>query len=729
METPILRPEDLTPPLSITLVKDLEGIEKLRGFLATADVFGLDSETNIEDFYWQRRIRTIQIGDRNEQFVIDLLELVDNDFSCLGSIQGDYGSRIQPGSLLSVLVQVLKNGLETNRNLKVGHNLTFDYSVLKWCLGVRPWNLHDTMLTEKVIHCGDVWFFQKNFWGLTDCFQRYFGKALDKSERKGFWNADPLTPEQITYAALDTRVPLAVRLKQLPILEKYGLKRTAQIENDALPAFADMHMNGLLINKTKWLSLLDGVKTNHAANIKKLDEFFVPIVGTKAAPSFNLEELESDWRNTVDPVIRAKARKDFQAAQREVKAFNKAVEAGDFEGEAALNYGSPEQLLKVLRKNGFGKLKSTNDQMLKGLAGKPIIDAIRDYRKTGKILSTYGDEFLAKHIRPETGRVHSNIVGLGAETGRSSSNDPNVQNILQGDWRSCFISAEKWMMLTIDYNGCELRIIAELSDDQIWIDAFNKGWDVHSVGAEMLFGKVWTDAAMEGCAYVAEHAKCSCKGHKKLRGQIKAINFGLAYGMEAKKLAEELGITQDEAQDLLDKYRGTFVVVTLYLKRSGQSAITKFEARTIGGRRRLFKKPTWENAKQVAMERLRKDGRKDTELESWHINRVFKGQLGSVEREGKNTPVQGTNADMIKLCMGCGFSPDGQPYLWHRVEPEFGAKMVNMVHDELLIEAPEATTQKCFEATQEAMTGAGGEFVKKVKMETEGHIAACWTKD
>jgi DNA polymerase-1 len=728
MEQPFLRPEDLTPPLNVTLVKDMEGIELLRVFLSTADVFGLDTETNIEAFFMQRRIRTIQIGNREAQYVIDLLELVGNDFNLLGKIQGDYGALLCAGSPLWVLQKVLRDGLETNRNLKVGHNLTFDYTVLKWCLGIRPWNLHDTMLTEKVIHCGDVNFFQKDFWGLSDCFHRYFGKALDKSERKGFWNPDPLTPEQITYAALDTRVALAVRLKQLPILEKHGLARTAKIENDALPAFADMHMNGILIDKQKWVGLLDGVKATHAANISKLDEFFVPIVGTKAAPNFNLVELENNWRDTVDPVIRAANRKKFQAAQREVKAFYKAVEDGEFEGEAALNYGSSNQVLKVLRKNGFGRLKSTDDRFLKALAGEPIIDALRDYRETGKVLSTYGDEFLKKYIRPEDGRVHSEIVGLGAETGRSSSRKPNVQNILQGEWRSCFICAAKWKMLTIDYNGCELRILAELSDEPVWIEAFNKGWDVHSVGAEMLFGKAWTDAAQPGCAYLAQHAKCSCKGHKTLRGQIKAINFGLAYGMEAKKLAEELGITETEAQKLLDNYRGTFVVVTLYLKKSGQSAMTKFEARTMVGRRRMFKKPTWDAAKEIALERLRKDGRQANELESWHVNRVFKGQLGSIEREGKNTPIQGANADLAKLAMGCGFDASGNPYLWHRLH-ELDARMVNFIHDEFLVEAKEENAQEVFEVTSECMTRAGSEFVKKVRMEVEGHIQTYWCKD
>jgi len=714
---------ELNPPLNVTVVVDEAGINKLAQFLSTVTEVGFDTETNIEDFYYHRRIRTVQIGNRDEQYVVDLLALVGDPWDLVAH-QGDYGRRIVNGSLLHKLVLALKPYLENYKLVKVGHNLNFDYTVMKWCLGLRPYGFYDTYMAEQVIHTGAVPFFTKGFWALDDLCGRYLKKAINKENQKTFDLCTPLTPAQIEYAALDTRLPLAIRQSQLKILAKDGLARTAQIENDAIPAFADMHLNGLKMHTERWMGLVNEVKEKHIANLAELDKHFLPVVGRKGVPQVDLQSLEVKWRDEKDREQRAINRKQFEFARHAVKQAEK--ELPSFEGEAAINYGSDVQILEALRKAGFKKLKDTNDQSLKKLHGKPIIDALRAYRTTAKVLSTYGESFLADYIREETGRVHSEFRQLGAETGRSSSTKPNVQNILKGsEWRGCFISAPGCLFLTIDYNGCELRILAELSQDSIWLEAFKNGWDVHSVCAELLDKQKWLDATEVGCAYAASHQKCGCKGHKKLRGNIKSVNFGLAYGMEAKKLSEELGIPLEEAEELMKAYKGRFVVVTLYLTESGRSARIKFESRTIGGRRRLFKQPTWERARELVAAKTPKG--QDVN-EKW-IGPKYNALLAGIEREGKNTPIQGTNADIIKLAMGCGYDPDGNPYAWHLIEPVYESKLVNMVHDELGIESPELKAQACYDAVADCMTRAGAEFVKSIPMTTDGHISDRWTKD
>jgi DNA polymerase-1 len=736
----ILKPEQLKPALNVCLVKDDCTLDRLEKFVSNTDVFGFDTETNVVDFFYHRLLRLVQIGNRNEQYVVDLWELVGRDTKAFLDGQGFYGSRITHPSVKRLL-SVLRPALESNRCLKVGTNLQFDYMTVKWALGLRPWNFHDVKISEQILYCGQISFWSDNFWKLGHIFHRYFGQSVDKAEQLMFLpdlgNIQPLTEEQLIYSALDTRLPLAIRAKQLPVMEKEGLSRVLKIENDAIPAFGDLHLNGLLLDRDKWQHILDTeTKPKHLENVRTLDKFFIPVVGQKpeSFDKSHVDVLEAAWRacpakTPEEKEQRAAARIRFQEASREHKKLVKGYDT--WEGQAQINYGSNPQLLEAFRKMEFGpkKLPSTDDQALKRLAGEPVIDALREFRKTQKILDTYGEEFIKKHIRPETGRVHSDIVQMGAETGRASSSKPNVQNILNGDWRSCFVSAVGRKFITIDYNGCELRILAELSGEPAWVDAFNKNWDVHSVGAEIIFGDLWKNAAEEGCAYYRDHQKCKCKKHKKLRGQIKAVNFGLAYGMEAKKLAEDLGITIEEAEQLLKIYRGKFVVVTAYLNMSGRESVVKFESRTMAGRRRKYTKPTWEHAAAVTSGRFKKDKKDISTIESWHINRTFQGHMSHIEREGKNTPIQGTNADMAKLAMGCGFDLDGKPYAWHVIEPKYNGKFVNFVHDEFCVEADDHCAEACMVDVIDCMERAGREFIKKIPVVAEGHIETCWTKE
>jgi DNA polymerase I-like protein with 3'-5' exonuclease and polymerase domains len=747
-------PSELNPPLNYTLVTDVAGLEKVAAFFKRKSVFAIDTETNmVEDFYL-RRIRTIQIGDREEQYVIDLKSFTDTyayteiqQFTLMEAM-GNYTFH----SCLLPVVSVLRPVLESKDWLKVGHNLQFDYEVLKWCFGLRMWNVYDTMLAEMVIYAGRVDFNIRGFWGLKDCVARYAGLEIDKDAQTSFNLTDELTENQKIYCALDCRLPLAVKSGQNAHITKGNLWQTCQLEFDAMPAFADMHLNGIRLDTEAWRGILAKVEADHQRNVQKLDEYFIPLVGKKGECSEDLVELENIWKTTTDKELRAEARKRFMTARKQMNKSKK--EFFSYEGDAAINYGSNPQLLAALRKKGYDKkeLPDTNDRTLKKISEHPkwdlakakkespdysqvgIIDAIRLYRETNKILTTYGENFIRDYINENTGRIHSRIKQMGAETGRTSSVDPNIQNIPRGsDWRGCFIPRDGWKMITVDYNGCELRILAEYSREKAFLDAFLQDWDVHSVGAEILFGDEWKNAAEEGCAYYSKHQKCKCKGHKELRDAVKALNFGIAYGMEAKKLAEAIDRDEAYAEVLLKKYRATFPTLIKYLEASAKSAVTKLESRTLANRRRYFRKPEWADAVKKAVDELRarakKEGRDTFDPPSTKkIAQKYKAMFMAIEREGKNTPIQGSNADLAKIAMGCGFDSTGVGFMWHRLEPEFGAKLVNFVHDEFVIEVEPDRAEECFKFVGDCMERSGKVLIKLIPMTYEGHIGDRWQK-
>lgn len=701
----------LKPSLNATVVANRQGLEQVADFLGRVKEFGFDVETNITPTFFHRKLRTIQVGDRDEQYIIDLAQF------CTPEELLQQGHKQSPAWSKDI-VDTLKVGLESAEHLKLGVNLQFDYETVRWCLGLRPFNFYCCLLAEKVIYTGKIPFHAKDFWGMEDMVKRYCKLEINKDLQTSFDLTSPLTHEQVAYAALDTRFPFAIRAGQLPKIEKANLSHTVfQIEMPAIMPFGDMHLAGFGISKEKWREQTVRVEQKHKLNIADLDKHFVRVVGNRDAPNVDLPALEKIWKDERDKAIRLEHRKTYMAARKKLSTWKKDSEK--WEGEAAINYGSSHQLLPALRQMGI-KLDDTNDATLEEIE-HPAIDALREYRTTKKLLDTYGEGFLVQYVDKDTGRVHSNISQLGADTGRTTSTGPNIQNIPHvQEYRSCFVAREGYVLITRDYDGCELRIIAELSGEESWIKAFNEGRDVHSMCAEIMYGDVWKNAAEADCAYYSKGKKCKCPGHKTLRDYIKQINFGIPYGMAAKKLARKLKITLDAAKELLALHAAKFPKVHACLNRLAELTKQIGESRTFAGRRRIIEGPTWEKAKEIAYKRLIEDGKLDRHPTQKQISRAYYGMWGSVEREGKNTPIQGGNADLTKVAMGLA---------WHRLEPEFGANFVNVVHDELVTESPKDTSEQASSFVGECMEKAGTFYVKKIPMTSGGCIADCWMKD
>lgn len=818
---PALDITTLKPPMNITLVTPTSGLDKLKEWAdrVLADpnpICGLDTETNVTVDFWFRRVRLIQIGDKEQQFVIDLLTFAGSEDALVAS-QGSYGKN--NADIYADIFAILDPLIATGKVLKVGQNLAFEYEVLKWNFNRRIWHLYSTDLAERVIQAGgNISLKQYAKFSMLALMERYFHVTIDKGEQKQFDLCTPLTQSQINYAALDIRMPLALRLKQLEVLVPAQLVTTATIEFDAIGSYTDMHLTGQNLDDTRWKKRIDAVNLRRIEEVKTLDETFVPIVGRKseAIDYAELTRREKIWREGFEEptpaevekaaeirlekdktkkealraelktmkaarsALKAEARSAYTELSKDKTKKLKIIEA--CEGEAFLNYGSNDQLLKALKTfRGMGTIDSVGDDTLIKFNDRPIIQVLRRYRKGKKETGTYGEQWITRWItkpckeegfrHPGDGRLHCLFNQLEAETGRSSSSKPNAYNLPKDDEvRACFIcdnatpdEPEGYVIVTVDMSGAELRIIAELANAKTWIMAFAKGQDVHSVSTEILYPEKWPSLALPDCAYYSKNElgepkrlKCKCPSHIELRNGTKATNFLLCYGGGPDALADGLGCSLDTAKELMKLHESKFPDVWNYLKRSGEDAKRRGEARDLYGRRRLFVEPNVESAtawfeeyeeKKLELSEEQKydnifnfrarELREPNEAEKWllthrhpnpsEVHQAMRAMMGSIGRRGKNHCIQGTNASILKRGMGCGFDAKGQPYLWHTL-PKYKAVLLNNVYDELVIQCPKRFGEDVLHLVGDAFKRAAAEVMHQVTMEVEGNISDRWMK-
>jgi DNA polymerase I len=333
--------------------------------------------------------------------------------------------------------------------------------------------------------------------------------------------------------------------------------------------------------------------------------------------------------------------------------------------DSTFNLASPKQMAELLFEQlalptkGIRKTKtgySTDVNTLEKLQGQhPVVDLILQHRTLAKLKSTYTDA-LPKLVQSQTGRVHTDFNQAVTVTGRLSSSDPNLQNIpIRTDFsrqlRKAFIPKADWILVTADYSQIELRILAHLSEDPVLLDAYQTKQDIHTITAKLLFEKE------------------EINSEERRLGKI--INFGVIYGMGAGKFSREAGLPVTVGKDFIEKYYERYPGIFRYLERVKKQAISQGFVETICGRRRNF---LFESG------RLRK--LKGVPIEEIHLGDL--GNLGlndsSALRQAANAPIQGSSADIIKLAM----------VEMHRILPQYQAKMLLQVHDELIFEMPES---------------------------------------
>ncbi|HET6423773.1 MAG TPA: DNA polymerase I, partial [Planctomycetaceae bacterium] len=331
----------------------------------------------------------------------------------------------------------------------------------------------------------------------------------------------------------------------------------------------------------------------------------------------------------------------------------------------SFNIDSPIQLRTVL----FDELglpvkkrtktgPSTDQDVLEELASlHPLPAKIIEHRQASKLKGTYVDA-LPLQIHPETGRIHCSFNQVVAATGRLSSNDPNLQNIpirtqAGRRVRKAFVPAEpEWKLISADYSQIELRMLAHFSHDNVLLDAFEQGVDIHTAVASSVYGVEREFVTSD------------------MRRVAKAVNFGVIYGQSPYGLAAAINIPQDDAAKFIDDYFAKYAGVTQFLEEVLDECLRTGYAKTILGRRRRI-------------EGIRPDRNRNRNL---------------AERTAINTVIQGSAADLIKQAM---------INVFHRMKTEnHPGRMLLQIHDELVFEAPEDAVPSLVRLVREEMEGA-----------------------
>ncbi|MBN3950550.1 MAG: DNA polymerase I [Nostoc sp. NMS7] len=329
------------------------------------------------------------------------------------------------------------------------------------------------------------------------------------------------------------------------------------------------------------------------------------------------------------------------------------------------NLGSPKQMSQILfEKLGLStkhsrKIQtgySTDAATLERLQeddNTGFVEAIIEYRTLSKLKSTYVDALPAL-VRPDTQRVHTDFNQAATSTGRLSSSNPNLQNIpirtaFSRQIRKAFLPEAGWLMVAADYSQIELRILAHLSQEPILVQAYQQNEDVHTVTARLVFEKENITS--------------------EERGMAKTINFGVIYGMGSLRFSRSTGIDKTIANEFIKRFNERYPKVFAYLERVKKEAIALGYVETILGRRRYF------DFTNNSLRRLKGSNPEDIDLSKLKNLGAFDAGL---LRSAANAPIQGSNADIIKIAM----------VRLHEVLKNYQARLLLQVHDELVFEIP-----------------------------------------
>ena len=547
------------------LVENEEELRQLCDFFITKESVSIDTETTSTDAISAELVGLSFSVEEKKAFYV--------------AVPANYEEALK-------IVQIFKPLYESDKIMKIGQNIKYDYEVLTRYGVTLQGKMFDTMIAHYLIqpelhHNMD--YMAETLLG----YQTIHIEELLGPKGKKQKNMRDLSPTDIyEYAAEDADITLRLKNVLEPRLKELGVEELFwNIEMPLVRVLADMELNGVCL--------------------------------------------------------------DTEALQDTSKIFTERMKQYEQEiykeaGEE-FNISSPKQVGDIL----FGKLQImdkpkktktgqyvTSEEVLQSLESKsPIVRNILNYRGMKKLLSTYIDA-LPKLINPRTGHIHTSFNQALTATGRLSSSDPNLQNIpVRTDdgkeIRKCFIPEEGCLFFSADYSQIELRIMAHLSEDENMMEAFREGHDIHRATA----AKIW-------------HVDID-KVTDAQRKKAKQANFGIIYGITTYGLSQRMDIPNGEAKELIEGYFRTFPKVQAYMEHAKEVARAKGYAETLFHRRRYLA----------------------------DINSRNATVRGFAERNAINAPIQGTEADIIKVAM---------VRIWERFKKEgIRSKMILQVHDEL----------------------------------------------
>ncbi len=527
----------------------------------------------------------------------------------------------------------IKPLLESDAVLKVGQNVKYDINVLKRCAGIDLAPVHDTMIISFDMDAGRMLDGIGGGHGMDELAERHLGhtclkfKDICGTGKKAIPFGQVPLDRATEYAAEDADVTWRLFQHLHPRMPLEGATRIYErVDRPLIPVVAAMER--------------EGIKVDRAA-LSRLSEQF------------------AETTARIEKEIHEQAGEQF-------------------------TIGSPKQLGDILfdkmgykggRKGKSGQY-STDQAILEKLSqqGATIADKVLEYRQLSKLKSTYTDA-LQEAINSETSRVHTSYSLVGAQTGRLSSTDPNLQNIpirteIGREIRKAFVPEEGNVLLAADYSQIELRLAAHMADVPELKEAFAQGEDIHARTAKEMYGKVDRDT----------------------RAAAKTINFAILYGISRWGLAGRLGVEPDEAQEVIDTYFKRFPGIQNYMHKTLESVRAKGYSETLFGRKTWFPRIGSKNQNE---------------------------RQGS-ERAAINAPIQGSSADIIKRAMVRML-----PALTEANLPN--VRMLLQVHDELVFELPEGDVAAASPVIEKVMAEAASPAVElSVPLGIEIGTGASW---
>ncbi len=613
------------------LVETAEELSAACERLARQAEVGFDTETtSLSPF--EGRVRLVQLAAPGEPvYVFDLDRFTG---------EGDNASRRERARHSDALAP-LRRLLAAARPVKIGHNLKFDAKWVRHYLGVELSGEFDSRADNKnEVERGGLFDTllasqlvsageQEDRHSLASVSERYLDQAVDKTQQVSDWGG-ALSAAQLEYAARDAALMLPLRLKLVEALRANALTRTAQLEFECVVPLAELELTGVYLEQPCW--------------------------------RVKLREIERG-RNELHELLQD------ELAEEPVQQSLFGPQRAD------INLDSHVQLTRALRRvlpAGEEIPDSTRNWKLEPLAVRyPVVRRILDYRTLQKTLK-FG-ETLLESVNRGTGRIHSHFHQIGAPTGRMSCTDPNIQQVPHAfDMRRCFRAPAGRRLIDADYSQIELRILADFTRDPGFVEAFRAGADLHRTTAAQVFNVKLEEVT------------------KEQRDFAKRLNFGVVYGIGARRFALLTGLKEAEAEDLLKRYFATYRGLDAWLRDAGFKAVRERTApRTVAGR--LFK---------------------------FNFDPEDKQAASLAQRNGKNAPIQGSSADIIKRALR----------LLHDRLKGTEAQVVNVVHDEIVVECPEEGAEGFARVVEEAMCDAGQEYVKAVPVKVESAVTDEWVK-
>ncbi|WP_086737460.1 DNA polymerase I [Erythrobacter colymbi] len=591
------------PAVDHTAYETVQTLERLEAWVArarAAQAVAVDTETTSLD-----AIRADLVGVS--------LALGPNDacYIPLGHGGTDMFAQKPEQVPLADAIAALKPLLEDDAVLKIFQNGKYDLNVLAR-QGIMVAPIDDTMVISFDLDAGRGEDGMGGGHGMDELSQRHLGhtpipfKDLCGTGKKAISFAEVPLDRATAYAAEDADITWRLHAHLKPRLTVEGGARIYErVDRPLIPVVAGMEREGIKVDR---------------ARLAKLSEEF----------SVEIGRLEGE--------IHAVAGQEFTV-------------------------GSPKQLGEILfdklgykgGKKGKTGQYSTDVSVLEKLAaeGAPIARLVLEWRQLAKLKSTYTDALQAA-INPDTGRVHTSYSLVGAQTGRLSSTDPNLQNIpirtaIGRQIREAFVPEDGNVLLAADYSQIELRLAAHMADVPSLKEAFAAGEDIHARTAQEMFGEVTRDT----------------------RGRAKTINFAILYGISRWGLAARLEVPPEEAQAMIDTYFQRFPGIQRYIHETLETVRAKGYSETLFGRKTWFPR----------------------------INSKNQAERQGSERAAINAPIQGTSADIIKRAMARMLPALAEAGL-------SDVRMLLQVHDELVFELPEHRVEAATPIIRQVMAEA-----------------------